>query len=65
MDRIDSADRGGILSDRYICRTENAGKRFIYGDNFVGRRSPYRTDMKKILTILNGSSDFRGKRFRL
>ena len=42
MDRIDSADRGGILSDRYICRTENAGKRFIYGDNFVGRRSPYR-----------------------
>ena len=33
MDRIDSADRGGILSDRYICRTENAGKRFIYGDN--------------------------------
>ena len=37
-----SADRGGILSDRYICRTENAGKRFIYGDNFVGRRSPYR-----------------------
>ncbi len=31
-----------ILSDRYICRTENAGKRFIYGDNFVGRRSPYR-----------------------
>lgn len=42
MDRIDSADCGGILSDRYICRTENAGKRFIYGDNFVGRRSPYR-----------------------
>jgi|GEM_PF-3496604 len=28
-------------------------------------REPQRTDMKKILTILNGSSDFRGKRFRL
>ena len=31
----------------------------------VTRSLYFRTDMKKILTILNGSSDFRGKRFRL
>lgn len=79
MDRIDSADRGGILSDRYICRTENAGKRFIYGttlsdgdhlivDKISYRfREPQRYEIvvfpyryEKILTILNGSSDFRG-----
>lgn len=35
------------------------------GSRSVTRSLYFRTDMKKILTILNGSSDFRGKRFRL